>query len=190
MSGALASLGNSQWLSSTAIVSLLEAGCGPETRLFDSGYVTMQAPEAMFSKPKLRLRNEHTIWLIPLNHNNRHWTLAIIDIGNAVVEHYDPLSVGINHRLEALENFIRSFSTGEEEGKFKPFSQWKLRGMPCPAQSNNFDYGIYVVLFTYHRLLGLPIPPNLDLVLWRKVLSCSLNDNTSDGRDTPRRNSG
>ncbi len=175
---ALESLCETQWLSSTAISLLLEVGCPSEVRLFDSAYVTMQQPEAMFSKPKLCLRNER-VWIVPLNHSNQHWTLAILDIDHARVDHYDPLCGNIYHRLEALENFIKSLSSSEGNGMFKSFSQWKFQGVPCPQQSNGYDCGVYAVIFAYYRILELPILATHDLVLWRKVMRRLLDD---DGR--------
>ncbi|KAF6230770.1 hypothetical protein HO133_000029 [Letharia lupina] len=172
---ALETLGDKQWVGSIALWTLLEAGCPSGVRLVDCSYITIENPKEMLTKRRLRLRGER-ILLCPLNHYNRHWTLAILDTEAAIVDHYDPLSPGVYNRLEALENFITSLAEKEETSGFKDLSEWEFRGMPCPEQSNGYDCGVYTVVFAYCRVLNLPIPVSLDLVLWRKALSCSLDD--------------
>lgn len=172
---ALESLRGSRWLTSEAIVSLIKAGCSAEAHVFDSTYVTVQEPDLMFKKSRLHPRKER-LWILPLNHNHKHWTLAVVDIHNATVEYYDSLSPNEYHGIQALENLIKSRPTGPEDPVFKPIEDWTFRGMPCPEQQNNFDCGVCVVVFAYHVFLKLPLPPTLDTSLWRKLLRYFLDD--------------
>lgn len=182
MKGAIESLQDGKWLSSTAIEFSLNACCPAEARVFDASFVNLQAPEEMFAKHRLRLRNEH-IWVVPLNHNDNHWTLAIVDFRASVIEHYDTQHVGVCDRLEALENLIKSLSA-REDTVVKPFWAWESRALLGPSQSNNFDCGIYIIIVAYHRLLRLSVPLVVDLVLWRRVLRSLLND-AIDGSSQP-----
>lgn len=175
INSALRSLGDCEWLTDPAISLLFEAGCPPEARLIHSTYVTLHEPKAMFSKRRLRLRNQR-IWFVPLNHYNKHWTLAILDLDKATVDHYDSLSTGVYSPIEALENFVKSLSAGEGNGKIKTFQEWRFRGMHCPVQPNGYDCGVFAMVFAYHRMLGLDLPVKIDHRLWRKVLRRSLDD--------------
>ena len=180
--GALTSLGEDQWLSSTAVELLLKSVLLDSVRIFDSSYLSTSEPEKIFDKQPLRFHGE-SIWVIPLNHNNRHWTLAFIELDRFEVEVYDSLGGDANRHLQQATETLNKFMTFllEHHPKlFRDGSPWKIRIMDCPRQANGYDCGVCVVVFAYYRILGLSLPKTVDFGLWRRILRQSLNGNKLD----------
>jgi len=172
---ALTSLEEGQWLSSTAVELLLKRCASDSVRVLDPSYLSIPEPKKIITKSTLRLHGEDLL-VIPLNHNNKHWTLAVMDVLKAEIEVYDSLGgEGHNHFRQATETLNRftQFLYGRS-------SDWRITNVMCPQQANYHDCGVYVVVFAYYRILGLTLPDSIDSELWRKILRLSLMSDMLD----------
>ncbi len=171
---ALTSLEEGQWLSSTAIELLLKRCASDSVRVLDPGYLSIPEPKKITTKSTLRLHGEN-ILVIPVNHYNKHWTLAVMDVLKGEVEVYNSLGGEeynyFRQEVERLNRFTESL--------YGRPSEWKITNIVCPQQNNYHDCGICVVVFAYYRILGLTLPKSIDSRLWRKILRQSLSSDIS-----------
>jgi len=88
--------------------------------------------------------------LIPINHNQTHWSAAVINFKEKRIESYDSMDAE-NERKGPLFALLRSYLQDEhrdKKGKDFNFSGWKNYGRPdTPQQENHYDCGVFTLNF-------------------------------------------
>ncbi len=110
---------------------------------------------------------------VPVNHNNTHWTLIVIDVKNKQVISLDSLNKERKTpRREMLEWIER-----EHIVKGKPFNkkEWTTFKANAPSQTNGYDCGVFTCMFAAFLGNDRPITfKQKDLVKMRARLAWSV----------------
>ncbi|CEP63568.1 SUMO protease ULP1 LALA0_S08e05578g [Lachancea lanzarotensis] len=108
------------------------------TTLSRNGY---QGVRRWMKKKKADVNNLDKIFA-PINLNQSHWALGVIDIKNRKISYVDSLSSGPNNMsfaiLKDLQNYLCQESKDTLGGDFELIHE------DCPQQPNGFDCGVYV----------------------------------------------
>ena len=80
----------------------------------------------------------------PINLNESHWALGLIDIERKRIIYVDSLSRGPNSLSLTILNNLKSYII--EESKDTIGEDFELIHGNCPQQPNGFDCGIYVCM--------------------------------------------
>lgn len=93
--------------------------------------------------------------IFPLNIDNSHWVLAVVDLKAQEIQYFD--SLGGNH--PALYHRLRRWLGDECLDKGAEFSLegWRNSRPSCPKQSNSCDCGVFACCFAERLALGAPI---------------------------------
>jgi len=94
--------------------------------------------------------------LFPINLNNSHWALAMIDLENRTVEYFD--SLGFPHR-KILDDLLRWLCDESEDKKKKELDvdsyEIIVHEKRIPQQSNSDDCGVFMCKFADYLSRGL-----------------------------------
>jgi sentrin-specific protease 1 len=95
---------------------------------------------------KIDIFNKDVI-LIPVNHQNSHWTAAAINFKEKRVESYDSMGIA----KEKVFMYLRSYINAEHMNKKKKpfdFTDWEnWAPESTPQQENGFDCGVFTCQF-------------------------------------------
>jgi len=95
---------------------------------------------------KIDIFNKDII-LIPVNHQNSHWTAAAINFKEKRVESYDSMGIA----KEKVFTHLRSYINAEHMNKRKKpfdFTDWKNWAPDTtPQQENGYDCGVFTCQF-------------------------------------------
>lgn len=82
--------------------------------------------------------------VIPVNHSNTHWTLAIINFDTKCFEYYDSLGNNDYDCLERLRKYVKDQYKTKHGGEYN-LSDWKdIMPKEIPHQQNGSDCGVFV----------------------------------------------
>lgn len=112
--------------------------------LSERGY---QGVRRWMKRKKVQITNLDKVF-VPINLNQSHWALGMIDIKNERVIYVDSLSHGPNAMSFAILNDLKSYVV--QESKNTIGKDFQLSHISCPQQPNGFDCGIYVCLNTLY----------------------------------------
>ena len=84
----------------------------------------------------------------PYNVNNNHWIAAIIDCIRAKFIRLDPL----NKPPPILDKCFKSWCTNYNSRKHKDDITWTIWKIDHPLQMDNFNCGVFVILFIKHYM--------------------------------------
>ncbi|CDO95827.1 unnamed protein product [Kluyveromyces dobzhanskii CBS 2104] len=112
--------------------------------LADRGY---QGVRRWMKRKKVDILDLEKIF-VPINLNDSHWTLAIVDLKNQKIFYLDSLSSGTSSVGFLIMKNLQSYVI--EESKHKLGENVELCHVNCPQQPNGFDCGIYVCLNTLY----------------------------------------
>lgn len=160
--GALCTLKGNEWLSSTAIEVVQRAlRVDPATLFLDPLVFNVEDP----GLPSFRHPERVTQIMLPLLHRGRkHWTLAVFDIAQGVVRHYDS--------LDAPELPQANAALLEFANMVDPNVTWRFEATHPIHQLDGFNCGVYVLITMACLVLELPLPSVVsprDMLLWRYV---------------------
>ncbi len=91
--------------------------------------------------------------VLPINHNNLHWTCAVIDIKNKEIVTYDSLHVRTTSNIimehheimEHLQWYIQD--EAKERNKVLDTTAWGRRAsIDAPQQTNGIDCGVFTIM--------------------------------------------
>ena len=91
--------------------------------------------------------------IIPINHFNVHWALAVFDMNKHCVTYYDSLHDTTPSFKEYSNLVIKRLSWwmhDEQQRVGGVLRKWKHEISRCPKQSNGHDCGVFVCLFLFH----------------------------------------
>eukprot|EP00242_Pyramimonas_sp_CCMP2087_P011860 CAMPEP_0198203548 /NCGR_PEP_ID=MMETSP1445-20131203/6855_1 /TAXON_ID=36898 /ORGANISM="Pyramimonas sp., Strain CCMP2087" /LENGTH=309 /DNA_ID=CAMNT_0043874991 /DNA_START=248 /DNA_END=1177 /DNA_ORIENTATION=- len=111
--------------------------------------------------------------IIPINHNNRHWCLAVVDVTNSTIEYYDSMGsrktgsktgrlvvAHLERYLECEWEDKRETFRSEEKAGCRD-QRWRSRYMTkkrIPRQYDGSSCGIFMLAFAEQRARGMPFP--------------------------------
>ena len=114
------------------------------TTLSERGY---QGVRRWMKRKKTQITDLDKIFA-PVNLNQSHWALGLIDIKNKTVNYIDSLSHGPNAMSFAILNDLKKYVIDESKGAIG--EDFELNHISCPQQPNGFDCGIYVCLNAWY----------------------------------------
>lgn len=114
------------------------------TNLSERGY---QGVRRWMRRKKVQIGELEKIF-VPVNLNESHWALGMIDIPSKSIYYVDSLSNGPNALSFAILNDLQNYVV--EESKNSMGSDFMLKNLSCPQQTNGFDCGIYLCLNTLY----------------------------------------
>lgn len=114
------------------------------TTLSDRGY---QGVRRWMKKKKVQI-NELDKVFVPINLNQSHWALGMIDIARKRIVYVDSLSNGPNAVSFAILSDLRDYVINESKNTLG--SDFELQTIECPQQPNGFDCGIYLCMNTLY----------------------------------------
>ena len=144
-----------RWLNDTVIeyvMKIIERDT-PKTVAFNSFFYTTlsergyQGVRRWMKRKKVQITDLDKIFA-PINLNQSHWALGLIDIKKKTVNYIDSLSHGPNAMSFAILNDLKKYVVDESKGAIG--EDFELNHISCPQQPNGFDCGIYVCLNTWY----------------------------------------
>ncbi|SMN22715.1 similar to Saccharomyces cerevisiae YPL020C ULP1 Protease that specifically cleaves Smt3p protein conjugates [Maudiozyma saulgeensis] len=114
------------------------------TSLSERGY---QGVRRWMKRKKVQITDLDKIF-VPINLNQSHWALVMIDIKNKSINYVDSLSHGPNAMSFAILNDLKGYVISESQDSIG--QDFELNHLSCPQQPNGFDCGIYVCLNTLY----------------------------------------
>lgn len=112
------------------------------TNLSERGY---QSVRRWMKRKKAKITDLDKIF-VPINLNQSHWALGVIDIARKRVVYVDSLSNGPNAVSFAILNDLQKYVVEESNNTIG--SDFELENLACPQQPNGFDCGIYLCMNT------------------------------------------
>lgn len=85
----------------------------------------------------------YDMMLIPINQQNLHWTLGLVNFKDKTVEHLDSMGTGGSESVrEHLMQWVRDEAADKK--KDIELSKWKGRAIDVPMQENSDDCGVFL----------------------------------------------
>ncbi|GKT97293.1 hypothetical protein Ct61P_15143 [Colletotrichum tofieldiae] len=121
--------------------------------------------------------------IMPLNHNQQHWTVALVNMADrqptislfnslpASLELLCATEAEVCLQLAALvEPETANPDRNAKPRAMSPFSSWTLQPRSSLIQSTSFDCGVAVIIHTLYALTNVALPTATDWLLWRRVI--------------------
>lgn len=121
------------------------------TSLSERGY---QGVRRWMKRKKVQINDLDKIF-VPVNLNQSHWALGMIDIVQKRILYVDSLSNGPNAMSFAILSDLQNYVI--EESKNTIGSDFELANLSCPQQPNGFDCGIYLCMNTLYLSQNAPL---------------------------------
>ncbi|EDO15332.1 hypothetical protein Kpol_1011p2 [Vanderwaltozyma polyspora DSM 70294] len=148
-------LGPKRWLNDTIIEFFMQKieEISPKTVAFNSFFYTSlsergyQGVRRWMKRKKVQITDLNKIF-VPINLNQSHWALGMIDIPRKRIIYADSLSHGPNAMSFAILSDLKNYVV--EESKNAIGEDFDLSHIDCPQQPNGFDCGIFVCMNTLY----------------------------------------
>lgn len=90
----------------------------------------------------------YDLFLVPINQQNTHWTLGVVNFKDKTVMHLDSMGNGGSARVrENLLAWVRDEASDKKKGRFVQ-SEWSMVPRPdVPKQQNSDDCGVFICKF-------------------------------------------
>lgn len=151
-----------RWLNDTIIEFFMKyiEKSTPNTVAFNSFFYTnlsergYQGVRRWMKRKKTQLDKLDKIFT-PINLNQSHWALGIIDLKKKTIAYVDSLSNGPNAMGFAILTDLQKYVI--EESKHTIGEDFDLIHLDCPQQPNGYDCGIYVCMNTLYGSADAPL---------------------------------
>lgn len=148
-------LGKTRWLNDTIIEFFMKTieKKNENTVAFNSFFYTTlsergyQGVRRWMKRKKKQIAKLDKIF-VPVNLNQSHWALGLIDIKNKRIVFTDSLSNGPNAMSFAILADLKNYVI--EESQKELGEDFELVHLQCPQQPNGYDCGIYVCMNTLY----------------------------------------
>ncbi|KAL3233644.1 Ubiquitin-like-specific protease 1 [Nakaseomyces bracarensis] len=148
-------LGKTRWLNDTIIEFFMKTieKRQDSTVAFNSFFYTTlsergyQGVRRWMKRKKKQISKLDKIF-VPVNLNQSHWALGLIDIKNKRIIFTDSLSNGPNAMSFAILTDLKNYVI--EESQKELGEDFELVHLQCPQQPNGYDCGIYVCMNTLY----------------------------------------
>lgn len=121
------------------------------TNLSERGY---QGVRRWMRRKKAQIEQLDKIF-VPVNLNESHWALGMIDMPSRTIIYVDSLSNGPNAVSFAILSDLQNYVAEESKNAMGP--DFTLKTVRCPQQPNGFDCGIYLCLNTLYLSEEVPL---------------------------------
>ncbi|SCU81229.1 LANO_0B02366g1_1 [Lachancea nothofagi CBS 11611] len=121
------------------------------TSLSRNGY---QGVRRWMKRKKVEVQDLDKIF-VPINLNQSHWALGVIDIGKRKIGYVDSLSNGPTSMSFAILKDLQNYLSQESKGALG--HDFELVHKECPQQPNGFDCGVYVCTNALYLSKELPL---------------------------------
>lgn len=136
------------------------------TNLSERGY---QGVRRWMRRKKVQIEDLDKIF-VPVNLNESHWALCMVEIPSKTIIYVDSLSNGPNAISFAILSDVQNYVI--EESKNTMGLDFTLKTVRCPQQPNGFDCGIYLCLNTLYLSQEVPLSFDHDVaVRMRKYIA-------------------
>lgn len=192
---ALESLQASRWVSATAIETILDSLNPDSSTVFvvRAGACTPHHRPVGYRRTRLRgLRPEHAVVVIPINHDNLHWTVAVAMRSQRKLVLYDSrLSrPWLTSATTALNDFTPCLEFPAEPD-LEPSTisidkPWAIEtASEGPIQTDHCSCGVYITLFALYHMVRLPVPRMVPTTFWRQAFRTILCIKQAQDQRTP-----
>ena len=89
----------------------------------------------------------HMQIIVPINHGNTHWTLAVIDVRNKKIYHLDSMSGGGHTCTTNLRRYIIDEAQNKDSVQYEPSDFTIIDIWDVPQQHNGSDCGVFTCKF-------------------------------------------
>lgn len=115
----------------------------------------------------------------PINIDNTHWTVAVVDMTNKRIEYYDSYHLPGKKYVDALFDYLQDEHQTKKGTPLPNKEEWKL--IYCisdsPYQTNNYDCGVFVCLLCDFLSSGSPLTyAEIHMGQWREFIVLALLD--------------
>ncbi|CAI4053553.1 hypothetical protein SKDZ_16G2460 [Saccharomyces kudriavzevii ZP591] len=150
-----------RWLNDTIIEFFMKyiEKSAPNTVAFNSFFYTnlsergYQGVRRWMKRKKTQIGELDKIFT-PINLNQSHWALGIIDLKKKTISYVDSLANGPNAMSFAILTDLQKYVI--EESKHTIGEEFDLIHLDCPQQPNGYDCGIYVCMNTLYGSSDAP----------------------------------
>ena len=172
LSGAIGTLDDRQWVSSTAIELTLNKLRCADVRIFDPSFF---AGDSTYSLVRI---GDENLWVMPLLLSGDHWGLITIENVARTVSFWNSLEDKAHESearriVDAFKQFVHNSRAIGSLSVSEAFAfgdgSWAFDVQKCPQQENQTDCGIYTIMFAVYKIVGLTLPESLDIGLWRQL---------------------
>lgn len=128
---------------------------------------------------------EQDLVMFPVNVNQNHWCLAVINFNQKRFEYYDSLQGENRLCLNAMRNYVKN-----EAKQCSGIEKYDLSGWTdyvpddIPRQKNGCDCGVFTLQFADYLSEGLPLSPapftQDDMPIFRQRILLSILDGRLD----------
>ena len=118
--------------------------------------------------------------VVPINVNNMHWVLAVVDRVRKEIRYYDSYQLSGKNYCQAVLDFYAQWISLHSDGGSLNLKEWKFVNVKgFKKQLNNHDCGVYVCMFADLEMNKLPLslcPPLTTSLLseYRLRIACEL----------------
>ena len=176
--GALSSLQAATWLSSTAlqlILDMIYSLSDLYLLLLDPSFLSVQDADRSLSKRSVLRLGVYDNILVPMNYGS-HWTICMVDVVTRTMEWYNPSPSAratdqARTTFDAFGRFLARCDGAYDE------RSWKFEPESVPQQENQYDCGVYCLVWALARVFKCPVPPRVDGRFWRSVFRTMLDPN-------------
>ena len=174
LSGAVGTLGDGGWVSSTAVELTLNKLRCASIRIIDSSFLAGDG-----STYSLKRIGDERLWILPLLLHGDHWGLITIEMDSGTISFWNSLeNEAYEREARRIINLFQQFVSTSEAIVYPSASakialrnrEWDFSVQKCPQQENTDDCGIYIIVFAVYKTGGLTLPESIDVGLWRYLL--------------------
>jgi hypothetical protein len=107
---------------------------------------------------KINIFQEMDLVFVPVNKDNSHWCLVVIDMINTEIKAYDPAASPCDMHLEVIHKYLMEEHKVQYDGEELP-KAWHTTDTTndwnVPRQGNGCDCGVFVCMYAYYLSMGM-----------------------------------
>lgn len=138
------------------------------TKLADGGNYNYKNVKRWTKKKKLDIF-DLDLFLFPVNLNNTHWCIGVLDFRNRQIQYYDSLGGSGGYFFDIMKRYLEDEHL-DKKGSSLDISSWKgVNVAGIPRQKNGYDCGMFLCKFADFLSEGLPLEfSQNDIVYFRQ----------------------
>ena len=179
MNGALSSLKDGQWLSSTAMQLIVASFDLPtdKYRVLDPAFIPDSA-RRLRTKASLRWDGAQII-IAPLN-GKGHWTTCIANQATGQIRYFDSNRRPGQTPPEVVSAFAAFLDKSPPSTDTPASTSWDIEYCNNFQQTNGFDCGIHALIWILSYITDLPPPKRVNSKFWRRIFRTLIDVSEDD----------
>ncbi|KAJ1410740.1 hypothetical protein B484DRAFT_336273 [Ochromonadaceae sp. CCMP2298] len=81
---------------------------------------------------------------LPLNVGNQHWTMIVVHVQRRRIEYFNSLCASGRSYMKHVLHWLKDEATDKQKRTLE--SDWVMKDMPCPKQTNGYDCGFFSLM--------------------------------------------